>query len=352
MKEVTGPIIATALVLCAVFVPTAFISGLSGQFYKQFALTIAISTVISAFNSLTLSPALSALLLKAHDAPPDRLTRILNALFGWFFRPFNRFFTRASNGYVRGVGRVLRASSIALFVYVGLIGLTAFGFSQHADRLRAGAGQAVSGRLRAAARCGDARSHRSRHQAHDRHRAEDAGRRIGAGVSGPFDQRLHERAELRHRVHAAEAVRGAPRRVAVGRRHRDGAEPAVRADPGRLHRDLPAAAGAGPRHDRRLQAADRGSRQLRRERALQAAAERDREGERSGPSSPACSPASRSTCRRSTSTSIARRRRPRACRCRISTTRCRCISARSTSTTSTASAAPTRSTRRPSRAFA
>jgi multidrug efflux pump len=128
MKEVTGPIVATALVLCAVFVPTAFISGLSGQFYKQFALTIAISTVISAFNSLTLSPALSALLLKAHDAPPDRLTRALDVLFGWFFRPFNRFFTKASNAYVRGVGRVLRASAIALFIYVGLIGLTAFGF--------------------------------------------------------------------------------------------------------------------------------------------------------------------------------------------------------------------------------
>jgi multidrug efflux pump len=130
MKEVTGPIVATALVLCAVFVPTAFISGLSGQFYKQFALTIAISTVISAINSLTLSPALSALLLKAHDAPPDRLTRILNAAFGWFFRPFNRFFASASNAYVRGVGRVLRASAIALFIYVGLIGLTAFGFSK------------------------------------------------------------------------------------------------------------------------------------------------------------------------------------------------------------------------------
>jgi multidrug efflux pump len=130
MKEVTGPIVATALVLCAVFVPTAFISGLSGQFYKQFALTIAISTVISAFNSLTLSPALSALLLKAHNAPPDRLTRVLDFLLGWFFRPFNRFFSAASNGYVRGVARVLRAGAIAIFVYVGLIGLTAFGFSK------------------------------------------------------------------------------------------------------------------------------------------------------------------------------------------------------------------------------
>jgi hydrophobe/amphiphile efflux-1 (HAE1) family protein len=129
MKEVTGPIIATALVLCAVFVPTAFITGLSGQFYKQFALTIAISTIISAFNSLSLSPALSALLLKSHDAPPDRFTRLLNSLFGWLFRPFNRFFARASNGYVGTVARVLRAGSIALFVYAGLLGLTWLGFA-------------------------------------------------------------------------------------------------------------------------------------------------------------------------------------------------------------------------------
>jgi len=130
MREVTGPIIATSLVLCAVFVPTAFISGLSGQFYKQFALTIAISTIISAFNSLTLSPALSALLLKDKGAAPDRLTRLINGLFGWLFRPFNRFFAAASNGYVRGVGRVFRVGGIAVVLYGGLIGLTWLGFSQ------------------------------------------------------------------------------------------------------------------------------------------------------------------------------------------------------------------------------
>jgi hydrophobe/amphiphile efflux-1 (HAE1) family protein len=130
MREVTGPIIATALVLCAVFVPTAFISGLSGQFYKQFALTIAISTVISAFNSLTLSPALSALLLKEHGAPPDRLTRLLNQLLGGLFRPFNRLFGAFSERYVGGVGRVLRASGIAIFIYAGLIGLAYVGFSR------------------------------------------------------------------------------------------------------------------------------------------------------------------------------------------------------------------------------
>ncbi|MDE3735342.1 MULTISPECIES: efflux RND transporter permease subunit [Pseudomonas] len=130
MKEVTGPIIATALVLCAVFVPTAFISGLTGQFYQQFALTIAISTVISAFNSLTLSPALAAVLLRDHHAPKDRFSRVLDTLFGrWLFNPFNRMFERAGGGYVRTVRRVLRGSSIAMFIYAGLLGLGYLGFS-------------------------------------------------------------------------------------------------------------------------------------------------------------------------------------------------------------------------------
>ncbi|TDV67603.1 efflux RND transporter permease subunit [Pseudomonas sp. LP_7_YM] len=130
MREVTGPIIATALVLCAVFIPAAFISGLTGQFYKQFALTIAISTVISAFNSLTLSPALAAVLLRAHDAPKDGFSRLLDrVLGGWLFRPFNRFFVKASNGYVGAVGRVIRVSGVALVVYAGLIVLTWLGFS-------------------------------------------------------------------------------------------------------------------------------------------------------------------------------------------------------------------------------
>ena len=130
MKEVTGPIVATALVLCAVFVPTAFISGLSGQFYQQFALTIAISTVISAINSLTLSPALAAILLKDHHAPKDGFSRLLDRLFaGWLFNPFNRMFERASNRYVGTVRRVLRGSSIAMLIYGGLLVLGYLGFS-------------------------------------------------------------------------------------------------------------------------------------------------------------------------------------------------------------------------------
>ncbi|PTX90779.1 efflux RND transporter permease subunit [Opitutus sp. ER46] len=128
MREVTGPIIATALVLSAVFIPTAFISGLTGQFYKQFAITIAISTVISAFNSLTLSPALSALLLRDHHAPKDWLTRQMDRWLGWFFRPFNRSFEWASHQYSRGVARLLRLSFIALAVYAGLLVLTAVSF--------------------------------------------------------------------------------------------------------------------------------------------------------------------------------------------------------------------------------
>jgi hydrophobe/amphiphile efflux-1 (HAE1) family protein len=130
MKEVTGPIIATALVLCAVFVPTAFISGLTGQFYKQFAITIAISTVISAFNSLTLSPALSALLLKDHHAPKDVLGRGMDFAFGWFFRPFNRAFAWAGEKYGRGVSAILRKSIIALILYAGLVFLTGWSFNK------------------------------------------------------------------------------------------------------------------------------------------------------------------------------------------------------------------------------
>ena len=128
MREVTGPIVATALVLCAVFIPTAFISGLTGEFYRQFALTIAISTVISAFNSLTLSPALSAILLLPHDAPKDRLTRGIERAFGWLFRPFNRLFHRGADRYVGSVKRMQGKGAAALAVYAMLIALTAFGF--------------------------------------------------------------------------------------------------------------------------------------------------------------------------------------------------------------------------------
>ncbi|QCI62904.1 efflux RND transporter permease subunit [Phreatobacter stygius] len=124
MREVSGPIIAIALVLIAVFVPLAFITGLTGQFYKQFALTIAISTVISAINSLTLSPALAALLLRSHDAPKDWLTRALEFVFGWLFRGFNRAFARGSAAYSGGVGRIVSRKALMMGFYLVMVGMT------------------------------------------------------------------------------------------------------------------------------------------------------------------------------------------------------------------------------------
>lgn len=129
MREVSGPIIAIGLCLIAVFVPIAFITGLTGQFYRQFALTIAISTVISAFNSLTLSPAMAALLLKGHNEPKDWLTRFMDAKFGWFFAKFNNLFDSSSRKYSGMVGRLLGRKSLAMIVYGGLIALTIFGFN-------------------------------------------------------------------------------------------------------------------------------------------------------------------------------------------------------------------------------
>ncbi|MDQ7728531.1 multidrug efflux RND transporter permease subunit [Halomonas sp. SpR8] len=121
MREVSGPIIAVGLVLCAVFIPMAFLSGVTGQFYSQFAVTIAISTVISTINSLTLSPALAAMLLKPHNAPKDRLTRVIDTLFGWIFRPFNRFFNASSNKYQGGVARSLKHRGAVFVVYALLL---------------------------------------------------------------------------------------------------------------------------------------------------------------------------------------------------------------------------------------
>ncbi|HYG06392.1 MAG TPA: multidrug efflux RND transporter permease subunit [Stenotrophomonas sp.] len=121
MREVSGPIVAIALVLCAVFVPMAFLSGVTGQFYRQFAVTIAISTVISAINSLTLSPALAARLLRSHEAPKDRPTRVMDALLGWLFRPFNRFFLRSASRYHDTVAHVIGRRGLALAVYAVLL---------------------------------------------------------------------------------------------------------------------------------------------------------------------------------------------------------------------------------------
>ncbi|MFN9642596.1 MAG: efflux RND transporter permease subunit [Pirellula sp.] len=130
MSEVSGPIIAISLVLMCVFVPCIFITGITGQFFKQFAVTIAVSTFFSALNSLTLSPALSALLLRPKSQQTDPLSRILNLVFGWFFKLFNVGFEAASSFYAKIVGGLLRLSFIVLIVYGGLLGLTYFSMTR------------------------------------------------------------------------------------------------------------------------------------------------------------------------------------------------------------------------------
>jgi hydrophobe/amphiphile efflux-1 (HAE1) family protein len=121
MDEVGGAIIAISLVLCAVFIPPALVPGFNGQFYRQFALTIAFASMISAFNSLTLSPALAALLLQGHGTKADRLQRLIDGSLGWLFRPFNRTFERTGHRYQDSIKRVLRLGTIGLVVYGGLV---------------------------------------------------------------------------------------------------------------------------------------------------------------------------------------------------------------------------------------
>ena len=129
MDQVTGPVIAVALVLCAVFVPCAFISGITGQFFRQFAVTIAVSTVFSTINSLTLSPALAAILLQPRGAHDDPLTWLLERVLGWFFRLFNRLFGTATEAYAWAVGKLLRGSLLVCVVYAGLLYLTYWMFT-------------------------------------------------------------------------------------------------------------------------------------------------------------------------------------------------------------------------------
>ena len=130
MEQVSGPIIACGFVLTAVFIPCTFISGIVGQFFRQFALTIAISSIISTINSLTLSPALAALLLRSKHGRKDPLTWLIDFVLGWFFRLFNRVFRQSSILYTRIVGHSLRLVAIVLFIYGGLIALTVWQYQR------------------------------------------------------------------------------------------------------------------------------------------------------------------------------------------------------------------------------
>lgn len=130
MKEVSGAVIGVALVLGAVFIPTAFLGGITGRFYQQFALTIAASTILSAINSLTLSPALTALLLKPHGAKKDFLTKFLDTTLGWLFRGFNRLFVFGANGYAKLAGGLVRRGGIIAVLYLGLVGAAGWMFNK------------------------------------------------------------------------------------------------------------------------------------------------------------------------------------------------------------------------------
>ncbi len=130
MDEVTGPVIAVALVLCSVFIPCAFISGITGQFFRQFAITIAVSTAFSAINSLTLSPALAAILMQPKGAKRDPLTWLIDVTIGWFFKLFNITFDFATGVYARFVGLLLRGTLVVLALYLGLLWLTYREFSE------------------------------------------------------------------------------------------------------------------------------------------------------------------------------------------------------------------------------
>lgn len=130
MKEVTGPIIATSLVIAGVFIPLAFISGLTGMFYKQFALTIVIATFISMINSLTLSPAMSALLLKPRDQQKDKLTKVIDFIFGWFFNLFNKFFGKSQRGYTKFVGVISHRKFIIMIIFGIFLAATYYNFTK------------------------------------------------------------------------------------------------------------------------------------------------------------------------------------------------------------------------------
>jgi HAE1 family hydrophobic/amphiphilic exporter-1 len=128
MDEVGVALISIALVLCAVFIPTAFLQGIVGQFYRQFALTIAVATILSAFNSLTLSPALCAIVLKSAEEKARKPRIDLSFLTNWFFAGFNAIFGVLERNYAALVRRVIRVTPLMLTIYAGLIGLAAYMF--------------------------------------------------------------------------------------------------------------------------------------------------------------------------------------------------------------------------------
>ena len=344
MDEVGGALIAISLVLIAVFLPTAFITGLQGTFYRQFAITIAASTAISAFVSLTLSPAMAALLLKTHalshvEKPKPTLIERIAWPLNWFFRQFNRGFEWLANFYGRATARLIRVATIVLVVYAGLLVLTGYtlvktptGLVPQLDRsyliaamqLPAGSTLERADKL-VTPGVGDDHG--------------DAGRRACRVLRRLRRRHLHQRAQHRRDLRHPEAVRAAPR-------------PADGQDPGRPARQdvLPArglrvraraALGAGHRHRRRPQGLRAGSRRPRPAGARGCHLGAGRCGRPDAGPDPGLHAVQHEARRRSGPRSTAPRPSSSACRSRACSRRCRSTWARATSTTSTSSAAPT-----------
>ena len=195
MDEVGGALISIALTLCAVFVPSAFLSGITGQFFRQFAVTIAASTVISCFVSLTLSPALCALLLNAHTAHPARRSLPARVLAAGFDR-FNRGFEWLSLGYGRLTRRLVRGLAVVVAVYIGLIAAAGIRVLARADRVHSRAGPRLSDHRRATAAGCQPGAHRKGREAGGRHHPQDARHRACRAVRRTRRDNVHRRIEL------------------------------------------------------------------------------------------------------------------------------------------------------------
>ena len=340
MTEIAGALISIVLVLVAVFLPVAFLGGVTGTLYQQFAITIAISVVISGVMALTLSPALAAIIIKAHHGEKKG-----------FFRWFENGFNRLTSGYVGGVARLIQGWPIALLVFARDHRRHRGDVPHPAGQLRAGRGP---GLLLHRRRGAGHREPELRRRA-DREDREDPRRRAGGAGRGDGERlqprRRHVPQQRRGLLPVDEAVRGAHRPVAAHLQRAAAAEPAVRAAQGGVRlRDQPAV-DPGPRHHRRLRVLHPEPRRGRHARHQPGGAGLSSRPRASGPSSPASTPPSAARRSSSSSTSTATRPKCSACRCRTRSRRCRASSARRSPGSSASSAAcggwccrPTRAT--------
>ena len=262
MNEVGSALIAIALVLCAVFVPSVFITGISGQFYRQFALTIAGATVISLIVSLTLSPAMCALLLKPHD--PTHRDRWWERPIHAFFRAFNWGFGGVAVGISWLATRTVRRAAIMFVIYLVFLGFGLNAIPPDAGRLHPAGRRRLHHPRGAASARRIAGAHRRGAAARARYRARSSRHRPRRQHRRLLRRNLHQRAQFRRDLPGARPVREArPRSAPIGARHPGASSTAGCRNPGRLRHRGAAAAGQGHRHRRRLPHDDRGSRRTR-----------------------------------------------------------------------------------------